>query len=54
VIDGLRWLRRHGVQRAVVNTQERNVRALAMYERLGFRRQPEGLSVLTRPTGAPW
>jgi len=51
VVDGLRWLRRHGVQRAVVNTQERNAAALAMYEHLGFRRQPDGLSVLTRATG---
>ena len=52
VIDALRWLRRHGVQRAVVNTQETNAGALAMYERLGFRREAEGLSVLTRPTGS--
>ncbi len=51
VVDGLRWLRRHGVQRAVVNTQESNTGALAMYEHLGFRRQAVGLSVLARPTG---
>ena len=51
VVDGLRWLRRHRVQQAVVNTQVTNLAALAMYERLGFLRQAEGLSVLTRATG---
>jgi ribosomal protein S18 acetylase RimI-like enzyme len=50
VVDGLRWLRRHGVHRAVVNTQETNAAALAMYEHLGFRREPDGLAVLARPT----
>jgi len=47
VIDGLRWLRRWRVDQAVVNTQLDNDRALALYERLGFRRQPLGLSVLS-------
>ena len=47
VIDGLRWLRRWRVEQAVVNTQLDNGRALALYERLGFRRQPLGLSVLS-------
>lgn len=47
VIDGLRWLRRWRVGSAVVNTQLDNGRALALYERLGFRRQPLGLSVLS-------
>ena len=47
VIDGLRWLRRWRVERAVVNTQLDNGRALALYERLGFRRQTVGLSVLS-------
>lgn len=48
VVDGLRWLRRHGVQQAVVNTQETNAGALAMYEHLGFRLQADGLAVLAR------
>ena len=52
VVDGLRWLRRHRCQQAVVNTQETNASALAMYEHLGFRRQQDGLAVLTRATGA--
>jgi GNAT superfamily N-acetyltransferase len=47
VIDGLRWMRRRGVGRAVVNTQDSNEAALALYERLGFARQPGGLAVLT-------
>jgi ribosomal protein S18 acetylase RimI-like enzyme len=45
-IDGLRWMKRRGVDRAMVNTQERNDRALALYEHLGFRLQPGGLAVL--------
>jgi ribosomal protein S18 acetylase RimI-like enzyme len=46
VDDGFRWLHRHGVTSCMVNTQETNQRALALYERLGFRRQPQGLVVL--------
>jgi ribosomal protein S18 acetylase RimI-like enzyme len=46
VIDGLRWLRRWKVERVVVNTQLDNADALRLYERLGFRREPFGLSVL--------
>ncbi len=53
VADGLRWLRRHGCESAAVNTQHRNVTALAVYEHLGFRRQPEGLVVLSRTVGPP-
>ena len=49
VLDGLRWLRRWRVERAMVNTQLDNEAALALYERLGFRREPTGLSVLARP-----
>ncbi|MEO7556827.1 MAG: GNAT family N-acetyltransferase [Acidimicrobiales bacterium] len=48
-LDALRWLHRRGVVHTVVNTQERNARALALYERLGFRRQPGGLAVLHAP-----
>jgi len=46
-VDGLRWLRRWRVEQAVVNTQLDNERALALYERLGFERQPLGLCVLS-------
>jgi ribosomal-protein-alanine N-acetyltransferase len=48
VIDGLQWLRRRGVDRVVVNTQESNGRALELYERLGFQRQAGGLAVLEK------
>jgi ribosomal protein S18 acetylase RimI-like enzyme len=53
VVDGLRWLRRWRVERAVVNTQFDNEAALHLYERIGFQRQPLGLSVLSAglPTG---
>lgn len=47
VIDGLRWLRRWRADNVVVNTQHGNTAALALYERVGFRRQPVGLSVLS-------
>lgn len=46
ILDGLTWLRRRGVERVVVNTQEANARALALYEQLGFHRQHAGLAVL--------
>lgn len=46
VVDGLWWLRRWRVTDALVNTQERNERAVALYERLGFRLRPGGLAVL--------
>jgi ribosomal protein S18 acetylase RimI-like enzyme len=48
VLDGLRWLRRWRVERVVVNTQLDNAAALALYEQLGFRREPSGLCVLAR------
>jgi ribosomal protein S18 acetylase RimI-like enzyme len=48
VADALRWMRRHGVSRAVVNTQLGNERALSLYARAGFRLQPAGLAVLRR------
>ena len=47
VVDGLRWLRRWRAERVVVNTQLNNDAALTLYERLGFHRQPVGLSVLS-------
>jgi ribosomal protein S18 acetylase RimI-like enzyme len=46
VVDGLRWLRRWRVERAMVNTQLDNSRALGLYEALGFRRERTRLSVL--------
>lgn len=46
VHDCLGWLQRKGASMALVNTQHRNTRALALYERLGFVRQREGLLVL--------
>jgi ribosomal-protein-alanine N-acetyltransferase len=53
VNDGLRWLERRGVTSVVVNTQEHNDAALALYERLGFAREPEGLVVLERGLAQP-
>jgi len=54
VLDGLRWMRAYGCVDALVNTHVGNHRALALYERLGFSRLPEQLTVLgtslaTRP-----
>jgi GNAT superfamily N-acetyltransferase len=49
VVDGLRWLRRRRTLSAVVNTQVANDGALALYRRLGFVLQPDGLTVLTLP-----
>jgi ribosomal protein S18 acetylase RimI-like enzyme len=46
VHDAFRWLHKRGASTVLVNTQERNSRALALYERLGFVRQPDGLLVL--------
>lgn len=53
VVDGLRWLRRWGWREVLVNTQEDNGGALALYEHLGFRRRHEGLAVLHRDLGGP-
>jgi ribosomal protein S18 acetylase RimI-like enzyme len=46
VVDALRWLRRWRAERAMVNTQLGNDRALALYERVGFHRESSGLAVL--------
>jgi ribosomal protein S18 acetylase RimI-like enzyme len=55
VVDGLRWLRRWGAKEVMVNTQEGNAAAVHLYERLGFRLQPDGLAVLRRTVGeASW
>ena len=47
LLDGLWWMRRRGVSRAVVNTQMGNDNALSLYQQVGFRREPAGLSVLS-------
>lgn len=47
VVDALHWLQRWRVEQAVVNTQLGNEAALALYESLGFRREPGGLCVLS-------
>ncbi|MDP9020599.1 MAG: GNAT family N-acetyltransferase [Actinomycetota bacterium] len=48
VLDGLRWMRRGGAVRAMVNTQLDNDRALQLYQSLGFQMEPTGLAVLVR------
>ena len=53
LVDGLRWLRRRGAARAVVNTQVDNDRARRLYESLGFRMAPSGLAVLGRTLQVP-
>jgi ribosomal protein S18 acetylase RimI-like enzyme len=47
LLDGMHWMRRRGVVRAVVNTQVGNDAALALYLATGFREEPLGLSVLS-------
>jgi len=46
VHDALRWLRRHGARRCLVNTQSDNRDALRLYESCRFERLPSGLAVL--------
>lgn len=47
LLDGLHWMRRRGVHKAVVNTQMGNDAALALYRATGFTDEPTGLSVLS-------
>jgi len=47
-VDCLHWARRRRCLSMMVNTQETNHVALALYESLGFNRQPHGLYVLQR------
>jgi ribosomal protein S18 acetylase RimI-like enzyme len=54
VTDGLRWLARWRVDQCVVNTQWGNEVALGLYERVGFRRLPQGLAVLRRGDDLPF
>ncbi|UDY34360.1 GNAT family N-acetyltransferase [Dermatobacter hominis] len=49
VVDALRWSARRRCRRLLVNTQQENLRALDLYERLGFRPTPTDLVVLHRP-----
>jgi len=51
VMDGLRWLSRWRADQCVVNTQWGNDVALSLYERVGFRRLPQGLAVLHKGAG---
>ncbi len=44
--DAFAWLRNHNATRIMVNTQERNQRALAVYRSMGFDPEPTGLVVL--------
>ncbi|WP_421117981.1 GNAT family N-acetyltransferase [Aquihabitans daechungensis] len=53
VADSIRWLRRTGARVAVVNTQERNDGALALYLATGFVLEPHGLTVLSYALGSP-
>ncbi len=46
--DSLHWLRRRNVTSVLVNTQLSNERALDLYERVGFERESDRLSVLER------
>jgi ribosomal protein S18 acetylase RimI-like enzyme len=46
VVDALSWLRRRRCHVAMVNTQEINTDAYALYRGLGFTDRPEGLAVL--------
>lgn len=46
--DSFTWAYQRGVQRMMVNTQERNQRALSLYLHLGFEPEPDGLVVLER------
>lgn len=46
VVDALSWMRRHRVDKVLVNTAADNVAALALYESFGFRRDTDTLRVL--------
>lgn len=47
VVDGLRWLRRRRGRVMLVNTQESNTAALALYLRLGFTLDADHLTVMS-------
>jgi ribosomal protein S18 acetylase RimI-like enzyme len=48
--DGLRWLRRHRVERVYVNTHVDNTAALDLYRSSGFSELPDRLRVFEGPT----
>ncbi len=48
VNDALHWASRRGARTMLVNTQEQNRPAVALYERLGFQLEADGLDVLER------
>jgi len=48
VADALGWSRRRGCHSVLVNTQDRNERAISLYLRLGFVYEPQDLVVLER------
>jgi len=55
LLDGLGWMRSAGARQVVVNTQEGNSAALALYKSVGFRQEADGLCVLSaavKPTAA--
>ena len=52
VVDCLHWLQRRRARSCIVNTQEANERAVALYRRHGFTMAQSGLFVLTRPLRA--
>ena len=47
-LDSLIWMQRRRLTRAVVNTHTDNQVALNLYQRVGFRILPQGLTVLVR------
>ena len=49
MVDALNWAQRRGATSMLVNTQETNTGALALYEHLGFVREADGLDVLELP-----
>ena len=53
VIDAIRWCRRRGVQRLVVNTQVGNEPALELYRRMGFAESTSRLYTMEYRTPAP-
>lgn len=48
VADALRWMRRRGVRRTLVNTHRSNEAALRLYEACGFRLLPTTLRIFAR------
>lgn len=49
VLDSLAWIRRWRGAKVMVNTQEQNIGAIRLYEKLGFEAEPFGLAVLSAP-----